>query len=304
MADNVAITAGSGTNIATDEVSGTGEHVQLFKLAIASDGSRVLIPADATNGLLVDVSRIQGALPAGTNMIGKVDISDGTNDAVIDVSGADTESATTPSLVTNARLKVFNGTTWDRVRGDITNGIDVDVTRLPSLPSGGNIIGQVALTNSDSLPMGTPSTGDNQTPPAMNLPTVARLFGYNGSTWDRVRSSANVNKTAQYTTAQTGVALWTPSAGNSVHITALQIQVGGTTAGNVQVWFGGSADTTYTRGTDFPVFDGEFAPSATNKPGIFVTFPTPIRGTANFVLRVTTSAAINPITVNAWGFEA
>lgn len=56
MADNVAITAGSGTNIATDEVTGTGEHVQVVKLAISTDGSRTAIPADGTNGLKVEPS--------------------------------------------------------------------------------------------------------------------------------------------------------------------------------------------------------------------------------------------------------
>ena len=30
---------------------------------------------------------------------------------------------------------VFNGTTWDRIRGDTTNGVDVDVTRLPGSPA-------------------------------------------------------------------------------------------------------------------------------------------------------------------------
>lgn len=38
---------------------------------------------------------------------------------------------------------IFNGTTWDRARGDITNGLDVDVTRLPSIPAGTNNIGDV-----------------------------------------------------------------------------------------------------------------------------------------------------------------
>jgi hypothetical protein len=55
MADDVAITAGSGTTIATDDAG--GRHVQLFKLAISTDGSATLIPADATNGLDVDVTR-------------------------------------------------------------------------------------------------------------------------------------------------------------------------------------------------------------------------------------------------------
>jgi hypothetical protein len=52
MADNVAITAGSGTSIATDD-AGAGGHVQVVKLAISSDGSATVIPADATDGLAV-----------------------------------------------------------------------------------------------------------------------------------------------------------------------------------------------------------------------------------------------------------
>lgn len=57
MADNVQITAGSGTTIATDD-AGAGGHVQLVKLAIATDGSATAIPAEATNGLDVDVTRV------------------------------------------------------------------------------------------------------------------------------------------------------------------------------------------------------------------------------------------------------
>lgn len=304
MADNVAITAGSGTNIATDEVTGTGEHVQLVKLAISADGSRGLIPADGTNGLEVDVSRIQTALPAGTNNIGSVGITDGTNAVVVDTTAADNEAAGTASLVVNSRLKLYNGTGWDRVRGDITNGLDVDVTRLPALPTGSNIIGQVQITNgSISLPIDT-AHNDGESATENHLDVAAKIMGLNGAgTFDIVRANVSQNRTAQYATAQTGVALWTPAAGRAVVITSLQIQVGGTVAGAVQVWFGGAADTTYTRGTDFPIFDGEFAPSNTNKPGVYVTFPVPIRGTADFVLRVTTGAAINPITVSVWGYE-
>lgn len=45
MADNVAITAGTGTTIRTDETA--GGHVQVNKLAISADGSDTLIPATA-----------------------------------------------------------------------------------------------------------------------------------------------------------------------------------------------------------------------------------------------------------------
>lgn len=39
---------------------------------------------------------------------------------------------------------LFNGTTWDRMRGDTTNGLDVDVTRLPTLA---NVTTVATLTN-------------------------------------------------------------------------------------------------------------------------------------------------------------
>jgi len=109
-------------------------------------------------------------------------------------------------------------------------------------------------------------------------------------------------KGAQYTTTQTGVALWTPTSGKKVVITSYQIQVGGTTAGTMQLWFGASADTTFTRGTDGTIFDGEFAPSATLKPGVVQTGLW-IASTADYILRVTDSAAINPLTVTVWGYE-
>jgi hypothetical protein len=98
------------------------------------------------------------------------------------------------------------------------------------------------------------------------------------------------------------VALWTPATGNNIVITSIQIQAFGTTAGTAQVWFGASADTTYTRGTDYAVFDGEFAPSTTNKPGLFVAGGFWKGQAQDYVLRLTTSAALS-ITVNVWGYE-
>jgi len=304
MADNVAITAGSGTEVATDQVTSTGEHIQLHKLAISTDGSRTLVPADATNGLLVDVSRITASLPAGSNTLGFVGITDGTNSLVVDTVHNDGENNTENHIDVSSKLMGYNGTSWDRLRSSIANGLQVDVTQIGgSLPAGTNMLGKVDISDGTNDAVVDVSASDAEAATTPALVTNARLKGYNGATWDRVRSSVNTNKTAQYTAAQTGTALWTPAAGLAVNITSLQIQAGGTVAGAVQVWFGGAADTTYTRGTDFPVFDGEFAPSNTNKPGIYVTFPTPVRGAANFVLRVTTAAAINPITVSVWGYE-
>jgi hypothetical protein len=71
MADNVAITAGSGTSIATDD-AGAGGHVQIVKLAIATDGSATLIPADATLGITVNPNNLladDAAFTPGTSKV-------------------------------------------------------------------------------------------------------------------------------------------------------------------------------------------------------------------------------------------
>jgi hypothetical protein len=56
MADNVAVTAGTGTTVATDDVSGV--HYQKVKLVDGTADSSALIAGDATNGLDVDVTRL------------------------------------------------------------------------------------------------------------------------------------------------------------------------------------------------------------------------------------------------------
>lgn len=186
---------------------------------------------------------------------------------------------------------------------DATFGLEVDVSRLPSLPAGTAYIGQVRLTDgTNSISVDT-IHNDGESATENHINTDAKIMGLNNAgTFDIIRANVSVNKTATWTAAQTGVALWTPASGKSIVITNIQIQSYGTTAGTCIVWFGGSADTTYTIGTDFPVFDGEFAPSATNKPGVINAFNPGVRGTADFILRVTTTNA-QSVRVSVWGYE-
>ena len=110
------------------------------------------------------------------------------------------------------------------------------------------------------------------------------------------------SETAQYTTAQTGVALVTPTGGKKLVVTEYQIQTTGTVGGNLQLWFGASGDTAYTRGTDLAIFDGNFIPSATFSPGAAKSGLW-IASAADHVLRVTDDAAINALTVTVWYYE-
>lgn len=243
MADNVGYTPGSGATVAADDIGGVLH--QRVKLSLGTDGNATDAPGNGTDGLHVKVTNTSvtvaqptaanlnatAALAAGTNYVGRVRLTDGTNDFVLDTSYNDAGNNAEVHFDVGSRLHAFNGTTWDRVRG-----------------------------------------------------------------------AATVFKCATYVAAQTGTALWTPAAGRAVVVTSLQIQSYGTTAGTCIVWFGATADTTYTRGTDAPLFDGEFAPSNTNKPGVYSTYPTPCRGTVDYVLRVTTTNA-QSVTVNVWGYE-
>lgn len=112
-----------------------------------------------------------------------------------------------------------------------------------------------------------------------------------------------VHRDAEYTTAQTGAALWTPTTGKRFAVTDITISTGGTVAGIVTLWQGAAADTTYTPVTDNAVFRGEFAPSATVKPGAVKSFNVPfVSTTVDHILRVTTSAAMT-VYIQVNGYE-
>lgn len=289
MADNIQITAGSGTTILTDDCT-TG-HAQVVKLAISTDGSATLLPADGTDGLLVNLGANNDVVVSATNL----DIRDLTATDVVTVTGGASQTADVKITLDGESVPV-TGTFWQATQ-------PVSGTVTANLSAGTNLIGRVELSDGTNDLVVDTAHNDGESATENHLDIAAKLFGLNNAgTFDRVRATVSVNKNAQYTAAQTGTALWTPAAGKALVITSVQIQSYGTTAGTAILWFGGAADTTFTRGTDAAVFDGEFAPSATNKPGVIMTFPTPIRGTADFVLRVTTTNA-QSITFNVWGYE-
>lgn len=289
MADNIQITAGAGTTILTDDCT-TG-HAQIVKLAISTDGSATLLPADGTDGLLVNLGANNDVVVSATNL----DIRDLTATDVVTVTGGASQTADVKITLDGESVPV-TGTFWQATQ-------PVSGTVTANLAAGTNLIGRVELSDGTNDLVVDTAHNDGESATENHLDIAAKMFGLNNAgTFDRVRATVSVNKNATYAAAQTGTALWTPAAGKAVVITSVQIQSFGTTAGLAQLWFGGAADTTFTRGTDAAVFDGEFAPSATNKPGVIMTFPTPIRGTADFVLRVTTTNA-QSINFNVWGYE-
>lgn len=289
MADNVGYTPGTGALVASDEVTYSSDTslVQLMRpvLVTGTEGSKTVVdlPGDNTNGLDVDVTRVSG------------------NVTVVQATAANLK---TDANITNSALTVEQATAGNLNATVVGSGnFTVVQSTAANLKTDANITNAVVTigNGTDAVSIDTSST-DAESNAVNTLHTQGRQFQYNGASWDRVRIAATTNDCSTYATAQTGTALWTPASGASVLVTALQIQSYGTTAGTCIVWFGASGDTTYTRGTDFAVFDGEFAPSNTNKPGVYIAFPTPLRGSVNYVLRVTTTNA-QSVTVNVWGYE-
>lgn len=154
MADNVEVTPGFGKTIATDEIGSA--HYQVIKTAFGADGVATLVSSDdpypvAINGvynttLPTFTNGQNGDLQIGTrgSLHCELWVSDSNQPITTVASNADGQSAgaNATRLEVVSRDSFFNGSTWDRMRGDTTNGLDVDVTRIAA---GTNSIGNVGL---------------------------------------------------------------------------------------------------------------------------------------------------------------
>lgn len=321
-------TDSSGKKVDVEELTVGANTVERQRVQVAGTGATDVAPVDVTTGLVVNPA------DRAARDNGKVDVATLDEYPPIDV---DTGAGTVNALPVTWRKTAAGGPEF----GTTTNPVVIDGSAVTQPISGTvtanagtgtfTVSGTVTAAQATASSLNAEVQGDaaHDAPvsgnPILNAarastasPTAVSADGDVVYLW-ALRSGALVTakiphlgknadpytltgKTAQYTTTQTGVALWTPAAGKKLVITSYQIQCGGTTAGTLQVWFGASADTTYSRGTDLAIFDGEFAPSATLKPGVVQTGLW-MASAVDHVLRVTDSAAINPLTVTVWGYE-
>ena len=144
MADNVAISQGTGTDIATDQVTGTLEHCQIVKLAYSADGVKTLVTVDA-NGMLVDlggnnnVTVDSGAITATlaaetTKVIG-----------TINVAAAQTITATGPVTDTELRATPVPVSGTVTATGPLT---DTEI-RATALPISGTVTATGPITDTE-----------------------------------------------------------------------------------------------------------------------------------------------------------
>lgn len=146
------------------------------------------------------VGGMQLSYPAITSMVGLAVAQTATQwNNVIDAAKGDGQQ----SGILGTSLYLFNGTTFDRVRGDITNGIDVDVTRLPA-SVGVQPVQGMALLNSE-----TTSAIDTILTKTLTGVAGTRIHLYS------IQASCNLGS-ASLSIADGGTVIYSTQGGNTV----------------------------------------------------------------------------------------
>jgi hypothetical protein len=249
LADNIDISAGTGTTVATDNIGGV--NYQRVKVVWGADGTATDASAAAP------IPTVQtGALPAGSAVIGQASIDQttpGTTDSVTIKASVGIGSLTETAPATDTASSGLNGR-LQRIAQRLTSLIALLPTALgangglkiegvasgTTVPVTGTITAVTAITN--ALPAGTALLGkvgiDQTTPGTTNLvdtelpaagaladgasnPTTpmigANLMGWNGATWDRVRvQSVSYDMSAIAITTVATVA--TPTSGKQIRL--------------------------------------------------------------------------------------
>lgn len=124
----------------------------------------------AANALKVDGSAVTQPVSGTVAVSGTVTV-----DSELPAAAALADAAANPTVPTvGAANLLYNGATWDRVRGDTANGLDVDVTRVSG-----------TVTVDSELPAAA-ALADAAANPTVPTVGAANLL-YNGATWDRIR---------------------------------------------------------------------------------------------------------------------
>lgn len=301
------VTANAGTGFAPVVTDGSAAGTTGIHL-LGTDGTNAqIIKTDTAGELQVDVltmptvtvtdgagsltvdGTVTANLAAGTNNIGDVDVltvpaplsttGNGTASTALRVTVASDSTGTV--AVTNSALQV-----------GANSGAKVEGCTVHDNPDAGNPV-KIGFKAETALPT---AVADND-----RVNGVADRYGR--QLVSHVDPAMSTWKSANYTTQQTGAAIWTPTAGTRVAITSIVVGSYGTTTGRLILWFGASADTTYSAGTDQLVLAASFAPGTSSKPGLVFTPAVPVfASTTDHVLRITTDAALS-VDVAVHGYE-
>lgn len=204
-----------------------------------------------------------------------------------DAQGA---SAGGNTLRSGSLLYNFNGTTWDRVRGDTTNGLTVN------LGTNNDVRGDVAHDAADAgepVKIGFKAYTLDGTAPQTAVAEADRVNGIadlHGRQYVATEHPFFFHVSADYATAQTNTSVKAaPGAGLSIYIKTIQIS-NGATAGNVTLLDGSGGTVLYEV---YPGING----------GATLHLDQPIKLTANTALCIT-STTVTTHSVFISGFIA
>lgn len=190
---------------------------------------------------------------------------------------------------------------------DTRDGLDAAYAITSAAATGTDVGFPAMVLRDDALATLGPADGEWT---QLRVDSIGRLWVVNGGAMSSLVDSvaigpkaAQVRKSFNATSQQTGTDLWSPASGFKIRVGYLQIGAYGTTAFRLIIWAGANADTTYSEGTDVAVFKGSFVPSATQKGGAVVNFVIPFEiPTDDHELHVTTDAA-GSVDIVCTGYE-
>ena len=166
MADNFEIMYGSGA----------GVTLRATEAGSLADGDQVYTLH--TNGAILDSS---GNPIASSNPL-DVQITDGTNASEVLAAGADNITNTTNQFVVGSFGYMYDGATWDRMRGDSTNGL------LVNLGANNDVI--IKDSGGDALEIESDGSINVNTSPANTPPTYNKMT-QNSETFNIVKGDLN-----------------------------------------------------------------------------------------------------------------
>lgn len=173
----------------------------ISNVASASDGLSIQQSSDNSNWDITDIYTVAAntgktfVVPRQARYMRVVYTNGGTGQAsfrlqaILNKSGTSASSQRPADAYTNETdltqqqsfLMGYNGTTWDRLRSTIANGLSVDVTRLSALVAGAAVIGKVGIDQTTPGTTNLVALAANQSVNVAQINGVTTLMG-NGAT--------------------------------------------------------------------------------------------------------------------------
>lgn len=279
MANNVPITAGTGTTVATDQLADLS-HVQLIKLLDGTEDSTARIGGDAANGLDVDVTRVIPGTSA-THLGKAEDAVHASGDTGVMALGvrADTAASTAANGDYVPFITDSSGRVWVNV-GAVGSGA-ADLAKLEDAASASGDAGVMVLSvRRDAAVTSSGTDGDYST---LNTDATGRLWARSAAMggWTANHAPAAAAQ-ATITKAAAGAGIKNVCTSISVSLSSAAAPTVGVVTFNLRDGATGAGTILWTLKLSLPAVAGQ---------SISESIPVWIEGTANTAMTLETAAA-------------